>query len=290
MTHAFDAFPYIRMNGIGNEILILDLRGTGLAMTLPIARAVGKGAGLHFDQMMVLNTPQTAHTDAYVTIHNIDGSLAAACGNGTRCVAWWLMRSGARRELLLETGAGMLTCTRKNETEFSVDMGKPMTGWADIPLSAPANDTNAVDLQVEGGPASGLPHPSCLSMGNPHAVFFVGDAQAWDLGLIGPLLEHHPMFPQKANISLASITAPGKILLRVWERGAGLTRACGSAACAATVAAARTGRTGRSASVSLPGGDLEIEWRADDHVIMTGAVEFEHEGRLGAELFAELAA
>ena len=285
MTSPFANHDYVRMNGIGNEILIVDLRHAACAMDAANARAIGRGEGLHFDQMMVLNPPRTSGTETFITIYNIDGSLATACGNGTRCVAYWLMRQDTRRTLVVETGAGLLHCTRTGEHEFSVDMGEPRLGWADIPLREATDDTNAVDLQVESGPAKGLPKPSCVNMGNPHAVFFVDDAAAWNLRQIGPLLEHHPMFPQKANISLASILSAQHILLHVWERGTGITRACGSAACATLVAAARAGFTGRTARITLPGGDLMIEWRADNHVLMTGAVELEREGRFDPALF-----
>lgn len=290
MTASFAHHHFVRMNGAGNEILILDLRGSALDMTPDFARAIGRGEGLHFDQMMVLNTPRWPAADAYVTIYNIDGSLAAACGNGTRCVAWWLMRGTTRTHLKLETGAGILECTRTGEQTFTVDMGEPRLGWADIPLSLATDDTTAVDLQIEAGMARGLPLASCVSMGNPHAVFFVDDAAAWDIAAIGPLLERHPMFPQKANISFASVLAPAHILLHVWERGAGITRACGSAACATLVAAVRAGLTDRHARISLPGGDLTIEWRADNHVLMSGPVEFEREGRLDPALFAAVPA
>ena len=285
MTHPLANHDYIRMNGIGNEILVVDLRHCASAMDAATARAIGRGEGLHFDQMMVLNPPRSPGTDTFITIYNIDGSLASACGNGTRCVAWWLMRHDTRRSLTVETGAGLLLCTRTGELEFTVDMGEPRLGWADIPLREAIDDTGAVDLQVESGPARGLPLPSCVNMGNPHAVFFVADAAAWNLRQIGPVLEHHPMFPQKANISLASVLTPGHILLHVWERGTGITRACGSAACATLVAAARAGLAGRTARITLPGGDLTIEWRADNHVLMTGAVELECQGRFDPALF-----
>lgn len=290
MTSAFAHHEYIRMNGIGNEILIVDLRHSSLLMTPASARAIGRGEGLHYDQMMVLQNPRCSATSAYMTIYNIDGSISAACGNGTRCVAWWLMRDGRRSELTLETDAGLLHCRRTGDLEFSVDMGAPGLGWRDIPLRDATDDTGAVDLQIESGPARGLPNPSCVSMGNPHAVFFVDDLDFWPLDTVGQLLEHHPMFPAKANISLAHVITPGHIVLKVWERGAGPTRACGSAACAALVAAARAGRTGRAARISLPGGDLTIEWREDGHVLMTGAVELERQGRFDPALFADVPA
>jgi diaminopimelate epimerase len=166
-------------------------------------------------------------------------------------------------------------------------MGAPKFGWKDIPLAEPFHDTRAIELQVGPIDQPVLHSPSVASMGNPHAIFWVDDVGAYDLGKIGPMLEHHPIFPERANISLAHIRSRDHIVVRTWERGAGLTRACGSAACAAAVAAARLRRTARTVTVTLPGGDLRIEWRErDDHVLMTGPVAFEYEGRFDPALFA----
>lgn len=286
--------PFLKMNGIGNEIVVLDLRGTGASVSPADARAIAGGEGLAYDQLMVLSDPRTAGTDAFMTIFNNDGSLSGACGNGTRCVAWALTRGGERERVLLETGVGLLDCRRAGPDRFTVDMGAPRLGWREIPLAREIDDTSAVDL-----PEADAPGPFCaVGMGNPHAVFFVRDAMAVDLARVGPALERHPIFPERANISIAQVTerpdvpeARARILLRVWERGAGITRACGSAACATLVAAVRTGRTGRSADVDLPGGTLAIEWReSDSHVLMTGDVELEFEGRFEASLFKETAA
>lgn len=281
MPHPLDDRPILRMNGAGNEILVLDLRGLGHVLAPQEARAIAAAPGLRFDQLMALHDPRAAGDDAFMRIYNIDGSLAGACGNGTRCVAWALAREGKER-LSLETAAGRIETRRVAETQFSVDMGRPRLDWREIPLSREA-DTRAVTLEppVAGAPAQF----SAVSMGNPHAVFFVPDALAIPLETLGPALEHHPLFPERANISFAQIVARNDILLRVWERGTGATRACGSAACATLVAAARAGLAERQARVRLPGGDLHIEWRADDHVIMTGPVEFEFETRLSGALF-----
>lgn len=278
--------PFLKMNGIGNEIVVLDLRGAGVSVTPAEARAIARGDGLAYDQLMVLSEPRTPATDAYMTIFNNDGSLSGACGNGTRCVAWALTRGGARDRLALETEAGLLECRRVGPQRFTVDMGAPRFGWREIPLAREVADTTAVDLAE----ARDLGPFSAVNMGNPHAIFFVRDAMSFDLATIGPALEHNPLFPERANISIAQVldAAPGRarILLRVWERGAGITKACGSAACATLVAAARTGRTGRAADVDLPGGTLFIEWReSDSHVLMTGDVELEFEGRFDASLF-----
>ena len=279
--------PFLKMNGLGNEIVVLDLRGTPLRVSAAEARAIAAGPGSHFDQLMVLHDPRTPGTDAFMRIYNTDGTESGACGNGTRCVGWALLRDEDRSDLVLETAAGLLPTTRRDELTFTVDMGAPRLRWDEIPLAEPFEDTTGIELQIGPIDAPVLHTPSVVNMGNPHAIFWVADALAHDLSRIGPLLEHHPIFPERANISLAQVTGPDAMILRVWERGAGLTRACGSAACAAAVAAARKGLTGRDVRVSLPGGDLFITWReSDGHVLMTGPVELEHEGRLAAALFA----
>jgi diaminopimelate epimerase len=280
-----------KLNGIGNEIAVLDLRGTGLTVSGAEARAIATGDGLAFDQLMVLHEPRSTGTDAFMTIFNRDGSQAESCGNGTRCVAFILMRGTPREKLVLETAAARLECLRKSETIFTVDMGRPRLAWNEIPLRDPFHDTRTIELQIGPIDAPVLHTPSAVNMGNPHAIFWVDDIEAYDLGKIGPLLENHPLFPERANISLAHVTSRAHIALKVWERGTGLTRACGSAACAALVAAVRKGFTGRRAIVSLPGGDLDIEWReSDEHVLMTGPVEFEFETRLDPNLFKDIAA
>ncbi len=277
---------FLKMNGIGNEIIVLDLRGSDARVAPGEARAIARCEGLAYDQLMVLSDPRTAGTDAFMTIFNNDGSLSGACGNGTRCVAWALTRADGRARVVLETQAGLLDCRRDGPQRFTVDMGAPGLGWREIPLARDVDDTSAVDL-----PEAGALGPFCaVNMGNPHAVFFVSDAMAVDLSNVGPSLEHNAMFPERANISVAQVMeasdARARILLRVWERGAGVTQACGSAACATLVAAVRTGRTGPAADIDLPGGSLFIEWReSDSHVLMTGDVALEFEGRFDASLF-----
>jgi len=244
------------------------------------ARRIGHGPAA-FDQLMVLNDPRSAGTDAFVTIFNSDGSEAAACGNGARCVAFALLRDGPRSRLNLETSAGLLACERRGPVSFSVDMGKPRLRWDEIPLRDRFADTRAIELQIGPIDAPILHSPSVVNMGNPHAIFWVARDAELDLERIGPMLENHPIFPDRANISLASVASREHLALRVWERGAGLTKACGSAACAALVAAVRKDYCDREATVSLPGGDLHVEWRErDDHVILTGPVELEFEGTL----------
>jgi diaminopimelate epimerase len=203
-----------------------------------------------------------------------------------RCVAA-LVGENASGGLKFETPAGIVSCWRAAGGEFTVDMGRPRLRWDEIPLARAFPDTRAIELSFGPPDAPILRAPSAVSMGNPHAIFWVDDPLAYDLAVIGPKLEHDPLFPQRANITLAAIPARDRIVIRTWERGAGLTKACGSAACAAAVAAARLNRTGRKVTVSLPGGDLAIEWReSDDHVLMTGPVEYEHKGRFAAALLA----
>jgi len=279
-----------KTNGLGNEIVLLDLRGQRHVVRPAEARAIAADPASPFDQLMVLHDPHTPGTDAFMLIYNVDGSLSASCGNGTRCVAWALTQGTTRDELLLETDAGLLACRREGEWFFTIDMGAPRLRWDEIPLAEEFRDTRAIELQIGPIDAPVLHSPSVVSMGNPHAVFWVEDVEAYDLARFGPLLENHPIFPEKANISLAAVESPEHVIVKVWERGAGLTRACGSAACAVAVAAARKGLTGRKVRVTLPGGDLLIDWReSDGHVMMTGPVELEHEGRFAAELFAETA-
>jgi diaminopimelate epimerase len=285
-NHAF-----VKMNGVGNEIVVVDLRalpGAAGAITAADARAAAQPGGAPYDQLMILQPPRTPGTDAYVRIYNNDGSEAGACGNGMRCVAELLFRETGKTALTFETRAGLLNCWKGEEPHVStVDMGVPRFAWNEIPLAEEFRDTRAIELQIGPIDKPILHSPSVVNMGNPHAVFWVDDVEPYDLGKIGSLLENHPMFPERANISLAAIKARDHIVLRTWERGAGLTKACGSAACAAAVAAARLKRTERRVRVSLPGGDLGIEWRArDDHVLMTGPVEYEYAGTFDPALFA----
>lgn len=278
---------YNKMNGAGNEIVMLDLREHPVLVTPDAARAIAAGQGTFFDQLMVLLPPRTAGTVAYVEIWNNDGSRSGACGNGTRCIAGMEFERLGVDEAVFETEAGLLQ-TNRSGTAVSVDMGAPRFGWADIPLSVPADDTTAIKLSYEGHGVK-LEEPSVANMGNPHAIFWVDDVEQFDLSVIGPELENHTMFPEKANISFARILAPDHIRLRVWERGAGETKACGSAACAVAVSAARINRCQRNVRVSLPGGDLNLFWREDGHVIMTGPWELEHSGTLPAAMFAPAA-
>ena len=281
--------PFVKMNGLGNEIVVVDMRARADVIAAVDAAAAAQPRGVPYDQMMVLHAPRSPETDAYVRIYNRDGSQGGACGNGMRCVADLLFSESGRQRLAVETSSGVLSCWKGDRPlTWTVDMGAPRFAWNEIPLAEKFADTRAIELQIGPIDAPVLHSPSALSMGNPHAIFWVEDVNAHDLGKIGPLIEHHPMFPERANISLAQVCSCERIIVRTWERGAGLTKACGSAACAAAVAAARLNRTGRKVTVTLPGGDLSIEWReSDDHVLMTGPVEYEYESRFDPALFAE---
>ena len=281
--------PFIRMNGLGNEIVVVDLRHSQATVTAEEARAAAQPPAAAYDQMMTLHAPRTPGTDAFVRIYNNDGSEVGACGNGTRCIASLLFEETGKNALTLETKAGLLNC-RKAETPglVTVDMGKPRFAWNEIPLAEEFRDTRGIELQIGPIDKPILHTPSVVNMGNPHAIFWVDDVNAYDLAQIGPLLENHPIFPERANITLANIKSRDHIVIRTWERGAGLTQACGSAACAAAVAAARLKRTDRKVRITLPGGDLFVDWGAsDDHVLMTGPVEFEGKGTFDPALFAK---
>lgn len=271
--------PFAKMNGLGNEIIVADMRSRADRVAPGAAVHLNSDPATRFDQIMAIHDPRTGGTDYYVEILNSDGSRAQACGNGMRCVVQALAAETGRTLFTFETVAGILGAEEHTDGSISVDMGRPRFGWEDIPLAEEFRDTRMIELQVGPIDAPVLHSPSAVSMGNPHAIFWVDeDVWSYDLDRFGPLLENHPIFPERANITIAQVTAPDAITIRTWERGAGLTRACGSAACATAVSAARTRRTGRSVTVTVPGGPLHIEWRDDDHVIMTGPAEWEFSG------------
>ncbi len=270
------ARSFIKMHGLGNDFVVFDAREHPFALSEEEARAIAdRHTGIGCDQVIIMERPKNpAVADVFMRILNADGSEVGACGNATRCVADLLMKENGRDRLVVETRAGLLDATRATGGRVTVDMGPARLDWRDIPLKEPA-DTNNVPLEL--GP---LRNPVAVSMGNPHAVFFVDDVARIDLASLGPVLEHHPIFPERANIGVAQVLAPDRVRLRVWERGAGITRACGSGACAALVAAVRRGLTGRRANLVLDGGELEIEWLENGHVLMTGPVAVSFTGEL----------
>jgi diaminopimelate epimerase len=253
------------MHGAGNDFMVIDARLAPLSLTEPQVRGLAdRRTGIGWDQLILLEP--SAAAAAAMRIYNPDGSTAGACGNATRCVAEFLAEQAGLAELTIETAAGLLPAKRQPDGAWQVDMGPPGLRWQDIPL-AHAADTLHLDISTEGLASD----PAAASMGNPHATFFVPDIAAIEPAIAGPPIEHHPIFPARANVGFAQILSPDTIRLRVWERGAGLTRACGSGACAALVNAHRRGLSGRRAEMLLDGGTLVIEWReADGHVLMTG--------------------
>jgi diaminopimelate epimerase len=275
---------FAKMNGLGNKILVVDMRGRTDSVRPAAAIALNADVDTQFDQIMAVHDPKAAGTDAWIDILNSDGTRAQACGNGTRCVVQALAAETGKKIFTFQTVAGILNAVELEDGTISVDMGKPVFDWDKIPLAEEFHDTSRIELQI--GPIDNpvLHSPSVASMGNPHAIFWVDrDVMSFDLARFGPLLENHPMFPERANITLAEVTSPTSITTRTWERGAGLTLACGSAACAAAVSAARTRRTGRQVSVKVASspnrGSLTIDWRErDDHVVMTGPAEWEWSG------------
>ena len=276
---------FARMNGLGNMILVVDMRGRDDVVTPQAAIALNADPATRFDQIMAIHDPKVDDTDAFINILNCDGTRAQACGNGTRCVVQALAAETGKKAFTFQTVAGILNAVEHEDGTISVDMGRPVFDWDRIPLAEEFFDTSRIELQIGPIDAPVLHSPAVLSMGNPHAVFWVDrDPMSFDLDRFGPLLEIHPMFHEKANITLAQVTSNSSMTTRTWERGAGLTLACGSAACAAGVSGARTGRTGRKVAITVASspsrGVLEIEWRGDDHVIMTGPAEWEWSGRL----------
>lgn len=267
--------PFLKMHGLGNDFVVFDARADDLALTTEQVQALAnRRTGIGCDQLIVIEKPRNAVSDAWMTIYNPDGTQSGACGNATRCVAWLLMRDLGRDKVVVETLGGLLDAEARGDMMVAVDMGRARLDWREIPV-AEAVDT--LHLSVEAGP---LRDPVGISMGNPHAVFFVDDAEAVELAKWGPVLENHATFPERANIEVAQVLAPDRIRMRVWERSAGITSACGSGACATLVAAARRGLTGRKADIVLDGGVLTIEWLPDDHVLMTGPVALSFSGHV----------
>ena len=275
--------PFIKMHGLGNDFVVLDARQRNIGLGGAHARAIAdRRLGIGCDQLLVIEPPENGQgngaADVFMRIFNADGAEAGACGNGTRCVAQLVMAEKEIAEARIETKAGVLPAVRAEDGGIAVDMGPAGLDWRDIPLS---EERDTLNLGLAAGP---LKDPVAVNVGNPHAVFFVDDAAAVPLHDLGPGLENDPLFPQRANIGAAQILDDGNIRLRVWERGTGLTRACGTGACAALVAASRRELTGRSATVVLDGGRLLIEWRDDNHVIMTGPVATSFTGLIDPSL------
>ena len=265
---------FLKMHGLGNDFVILDYREDHVAL-MPdyIQQVCDRHFGIGCDQLIILEPTKKA--DLFMRIYNPDGSEAESCGNATRCVADLFMSEAGISHCVIETRGGLLECRRTGDGLVSVDMGPPRLNWRDIPLS---KETDTLNLGIKKGPVQ---DPVGVNMGNPHCVFFVKDVADIAVDTLGPVFETHKMFPQKANISFAQILGDSRIRLRVWERGAGITLACGSAACATAVAAVRRGLTGRDVAIEMDGGVLQIEWReGDGHVLMSGPVAYVFEGHI----------
>ncbi len=271
--------PFLKMNGLGNDFVVVEARSAPFAPTGDEVRKIAsRTRGIGCDQLVSIEPSSMG--DARVRFWNADGDEVGACGNASRCVGWLLMEAAGSDQAVLDTEGGLLVATRAGDHRVSVDMGEPRLKWDQIPL-AEEMDTRGVELQVGPIDAPLLHTPGCVSMGNPHVVFFVQNADEAPVREVGSLIEHHPLFPEGVNVGFAEVKARDRIRLRVWERGAGLTRACGTGACAALVACARRNLSDRKATLELDGGELTIEWReSDGHVIMTGPLEIEFTGTL----------
>ncbi|MFN7268851.1 MAG: diaminopimelate epimerase [Cereibacter sp.] len=265
---AISGLPFMKMHGLGNDFVVIDSRGRGALTTAALARALGdRNRGVGFDQLAEIRDADDA--DFTLDFWNSDGTRAGACGNATRCVADHVMQATGQDSVSIKTARGILRARRRADGQVSVNMGQPQLDWAEVPLARP---TDTLHLPLPGVPVA-------VGMGNPHCVLFVPDADAADVAGLGALLEHDPLFPEGTNVEFAALTAPDRLRMRVWERGAGITLACGSGACAAAVAAHRRGLTGRRVLLDLDGGSLEIDWR-DDGVWMTGPTAHVFDGRL----------
>jgi diaminopimelate epimerase len=278
--------PFLKMHGLGNDFVVLDARTAALDLTPERRRVIAdRRLGVGCDQLIVLEPPTEREADVFMRIYNPDGGEAQACGNATRCVASVVMDERKTDQVTVQTVAGLLESQKTGVGSnglpvISVDMGLARLDWREIPV-AQACDTNHMPVGI--GP---LQDPVGTNMGNPHATFFVDDAAAVPLGELGPKLEHDRFFPERANIGVAQLLSEGRLRLRVWERGTGITLACGSGACAAVVAASRRGLVPRKADVVLEGGTLTIEWLRDDHVLMTGGIAVAFKGELDRSLLS----
>lgn len=267
--------PFIKMHGLGNDFVVLDLRGGIAAPDVAATRMIAdRRRGIGCDQLILIEAARLPGADVRLRFLNADGSESGACGNGTRCVASRLIGESGANRLVIETKAGRLEAAPAEAGQFTVDMGPAHLDWRDIPL---AHEADTLHLDIALGP---LEDPAAVNMGNPHCIFFVDDAEDIELAAFGPQIEHHPLFPERTNVEVATVIDRGRIRLRVWERGAGITLACGSGACATAVAAVRRCLTDRKVELMMDGGSLITEWREDGHVLLTGPVATSFTGML----------
>ena len=274
---------YRKMNGLGNEFVILDLRDSKIKISKEAAQHIANPkTGPGCDQVITIEKHNSSSIP-FMGVWNADGSEVGACGNAARCVGWLLLEESEVDVIDFATMSGNINAQRVGSNRIAVDMGEPKFHWRDIPLAEQMDDTRFIDVKL--GPIDNpvLWGPSAVNVGNPHCVFFVEDVDTQALERFGPMIEHHPLFPERANISVAQVLSDHAIRLRVWERGVGITKACGTAACAALVCAHRRRLTKRKAIITLDGGDLAIEWREDGHIIMTGPFAFDGEGQLSED-------
>jgi diaminopimelate epimerase len=282
----YSAIDFRKMNGLGNDFVVVDVRARAVQFSPQTVRAIAdRTDGVGCDQFILIEQPREGG-DCFMGIRNADGGEVEACGNAARCIVSLMLEETGKSEVIVETLGATTRGWRATNGDITVDMGTPKLNWQDIPLSEEIQDTRGIELQIGPIDEPILHTPAVVNVGNPHAIFFVEDADAYDLEQIGPLLENHPMFPERANISLAEVIDRNHLRLRVWERGVGQTRACGTAACAAIVASARKALTERTATVTLPGGDLHLEWReTDDHILMSGPAILDFDDTLDARFF-----
>ncbi|MEX2614473.1 MAG: diaminopimelate epimerase [Alphaproteobacteria bacterium] len=267
--------PFTKMHGLGNDCVIIDVRDEPVTLSADQVRLIAdRRHGVGCDQLVLLEPPKNGDADVFLRFYNSDGSESGACGNATRCIAARLMQARQNNTITLQSAAGLLPAYVDARGQVAVDMGEAQLDWRCIPLSREV-DTLALDFAA--GPYS---QPAAVGMGNPHCVFFVDDAEAVELATLGPRVEHDPLFPERTNVEFVTVLDRNRVRMRVWERGAGITRACGSGACAVAVAASRRGLTDRRVEVILDGGSLFIEWRDDNHVVMSGPVAFVYTGVL----------
>lgn len=283
MTEA-SAHHFRKMNGLGNDFVVFDARKIPIAMDEAKARAIAdRKTGIGCDQLIVLEP--SAKADVTMRIWNNEGTEVESCGNATRCIADILFDETNSTRATIDTKGGFLVAEKGGERLVTVDMGAPRFDWQDIPLSEKFADTRYIELSVGPLDKPLIHSPAVVNVGNPHCIFWVKDLDVVDLAKVGPMLEHHPLFPKRANITLARVDTKDHAVIKVWERGAGLTKACGTAACAVMAAGFRLRKFNNKATITLPGGDLFMEIRASDgHVIMTGPVTYEFEGDLPPHL------
>jgi diaminopimelate epimerase len=271
---------FLKMHGLGNDFVVFDGRNHGLALDARSARAIAdRRFGVGCDQVIVIEKAKNG-ADAFMRIFNADGGEVESCGNAARCVAQLLMNEEEVSNVKIETEGGPLLCTSAGSGLVAVDMGAPRLDWREIPM-AQAVDTASFALPVEGFNEKALQSAAAVSMGNPHCVLFVAEAENAPVEQLGPIIEHHPWFPARANVAFVEVRSPKSMRLRMWERGTGVTLACGTGACAAVVAAYRRGVAERTCEAALDGGKLSIEWREkDDHVLMTGPATLSFRGEM----------